>query len=198
MIRPAPGVAFTAAEDGDLLDPRTVSAVSRRLGISDHWAVVSQVHGADMVVVDEPGNHGPADALVTSETGLPISVRTADCLGVVAHEPDRVGVAHAGWRGLASGVLGIFRDEMGPRARYWIGPSIGPCCYEVGPEVAAVFPGHTSTTTWGTTSIDLRSIAEEALGEVEWMDSRCTHCGPGLLSHRRDGTVLRMAAVGWR
>lgn len=197
MIQPAPGVAFTSESDGDMLDHQVVVAVSSQLGISGDWATVSQVHGNRVLRATNPGNLGPADAIVTELEGLPISVRTADCIGVVAHANGLVGVAHAGWRGLAQGVLGAFRDAMSSGAAFYVGPSIGPCCYEVGPEVASRFPDHQSTTTYGATSVDLRAAARSALGSAVWTDERCTHCGGDLPSYRRDGTTRRIAAIGW-
>lgn len=198
MIRPAPGVAFTSAAEGDLRDARQISEISSILGISSEWALLTQVHGSDVVHATAPGRLGSADAIVTSESGLPVAVMTADCLGVVGHTADLVGVAHAGWRGLAAGVLTQFRSHMGPGASYFVGPSIGPCCYEVGPEVAATFPDDVAATTWGTPSVDLRSAARRQLRDITWIDERCTHCGDDLHSHRRNGTPERLAAIGWR
>lgn len=180
-----------------MLDPVAVAAAARSLGISSEWATVSQVHGSIVRTATGPGDQGEGDALVTDDPGLPIAVRTADCVGVVAHGDQRVGVAHAGWRGLAGGVLHEFVDVMGTDARYYVGPSIGPCCYEVGPEVADRFPDHLATTNSGARSVDLRTATRAVLDVVEWIDERCTLCGPGLPSHRRDGTRQRIAAVGW-
>ncbi len=198
MIVPAPGVAFTAASDGDMLDAASVEAVSAELDIPPAWAVVSQVHGAAVHRAVGPGNLGPGDAVVTEAERLPVSVRTADCIGVVAHAAGRVGAAHAGWRGLASGILESFAREMGDAAEYYIGPAIGPCCYEVGDEVAKRFPDHVSSTSWGTQSVDVVGAAHDRLGTVVWSDGRCTNCDTDLLSHRRDGTSQRLAAIGWR
>lgn len=197
MISPAPGVAFTEEVDGDMLDAAAVRSVSGALGIGSDWATVSQVHGAVITTADSPGTHGPADALVTTRSGVPVAVRTADCVGVVGHAPGKVGVAHAGWRGLAAGILARFAGVMGDGARYYVGPSIGPCCYEVGPELARLFPSHLGTTSSGARSVDLRAAALAALPYVAWMDERCTMCDEGLPSHRRDGTRRRIAAIGW-
>lgn len=197
MISPAPGVAFTEEVDGDMLDAAAVARASQLLGIRAEWAIVSQVHGAEVRTANVGGNQGDGDAVVTSQASLPVAVRTADCVGVVAIAADRAGAAHAGWRGLAAGVLERFADVMGTAARYYVGPSIGPCCYEVGPEVAEEFPHHVSLTTWQSRSIDLRAITRAILPSVVWMDDRCTMCDPGLPSHRLDGTRHRIAAVGW-
>lgn len=197
------GVAFTWVEAGDMRsDPDARRREAGRLGIPDSWATARQVHGATAKVVEGPGDAGEADALVTVVPNLPVAVFVADCLGVVMVGPGTVGVAHAGWRGLAAGVLESTIEAMSDHGRppeaAAIGPGIGPCCFEVGPEVAALFPGHVSETTWGTTSVDLIGATVARLGEaldVE-VDGRCTACGGGL-SHRRDGSQGRQAAIGW-
>jgi YfiH family protein len=151
--------------------------------------------------VDSSGEAGDADGLVTTTPGLPLVVFTADCLGIVIDASSVVGVVHGGWRGLDAGViesgLSAIRGLGGNLRSAWIGPSIGPCCFEVGEEVAERFPGHVTKTTWGTTSVDLRAVAESRLGVEATVDRRCTRCGPGLFSHRADGTSARLAAVGW-
>ena len=130
-----------------------------------------------------------------------LAVFTADCLGVVIDGSPAVAVVHGGWRGLDAGVIEAAIetiDHLGGQVRSaWIGPSIGPCCFEVGDEVARRFPGHVTKTTWGTTSVDLRAVAEHKLGVETMIDRRCTRCGSGLFSHRADGTSARLAAVGW-
>lgn len=153
------------------------------------------------MAVDRPGEAGDGDALVTSVPGLPLAVFTADCLGVVLHSPGSVGVAHAGWRGLAAGVLDstIRLMEESGTVPTWaqVGPGIGPCCFEVGDDVADVFPDEVSTTTWDTRSVDLRAAATRLLAGIDvTVDPRCTACSGGF-SHRRNGTSARMAALGW-
>ena len=128
---------------------------------------------------------------------------TADCLGVVLEADEAVGVAHAGWRGLVSGVVGALRhamDEAGvPPRRATIGPGATPCCYEVSEDVAQRFPDEAVTTTaWGTISVDLSASAGEALVGLDvWQAESCTIHEPGLFSHRRLGSTERMAALGW-
>lgn len=196
------GVAFTAPADGDMrADPEARRRVSHRLGVAEDWATVHQVHGAEVVRATAPGANGPADGIVTTVVGLPVAVFTADCLGVVMHGPGVVGVAHAGWRGLAAGVLESTAGRMeqlgaGPRSAD-LGPAIGPCCFEVGDEVAETFPEDVAETTWGTLSVDLVGAAMRRLPGVDaTVHGRCTACGGGP-SHRRDGTESRMAAIGW-
>lgn len=197
------GAAFTDADDGDMRwNPDARRALSTRLGISPHWAMVRQVHGSRVIETDSPGRHGEADALWTTEPDLPLAVLTADCLGVVLHGEKAVGVAHAGWRGASAGVVAALREEMklagAPPVRASIGPGIGPCCFEVGDEVARVFPGQVEATSWGTTSVDLVGAVTEQLDGLEvWAARRCTRHEEGMFSHRRDQTEKRLATIGW-
>lgn len=119
-------------------------AVQRHLPAAPRW--LAQVHGsavADLDRADAPG-HAAADAAVTSVAGRVAVVLTADCLPVFLCREDgsRVAVAHAGWRGLAAGVLENAAAAVGaPAARVlaWLGPAIGPAAFEVGPEVREAF-----------------------------------------------------------
>lgn len=198
----AVGSAFTGRADGDMRgDPASRRAVSDRLGIASDWATVTQVHGGKAVRVERPGTAGEADGMVTTRPLLPLAVFTADCLGVVLAGPASVGVAHAGWRGLAAGILEATVDLMeqvdGPPRTATLGPSIGPCCFEVGDEVAGLFPDHLATTSWGTTSVDLGAAAVRVLQGIELSrDPRCTACGGGF-SHRSNATQARLATLGW-
>ena len=201
MIRPTPGVAFTWSDDGDMrsdLDARR--KVSVQLGIDSDWATLNQIHGAEVHRVSHSGIVGDGDALVTTIPRLPLAVFTADCLGVVFTAPGAVGVAHAGWRGLQRGVLEATAAQIASlgfdTVTAHVGPAIGPCCFEVGEEVASAFREDVGMTTWGTTSVDMVSAAQRRLGFEVVSDGRCSRCGGGW-SHRRDGTTSRMAAVGW-
>jgi YfiH family protein len=204
ILPPGPsGVAFTEAADGDQKgDIAARQAVSERLGIQPEWATVTQVHGDAVRYTAAPGNAGEADGLWTDKPALPIAVLTADCYGVVLFADTAVGVAHAGWRGARSGVVTRVSDEMAdaghqPKQAY-IGPGIGSCCFEVGPEVAEIFPGMVGVTDWGTTSVDLEAVIEDQLSRVEHSSiGVCTRHEPGWFSHRRDGTGSRMATIGW-
>ena len=193
MISPADGVAFTTAGDGDM---RRNPEARESLGLGE-WATVRQVHGSTVVDAAGSGDHGDADGLFTTQEGLALAVFTADCLGVVIHGPARVAVVHAGWRGVAAGVVTDAVARVGDVQSVHIGPHIRPCCFEVGPEVSARFVGHLARTTAGTTSVDLASaVAAQSPVEPEVVDL-CTRCGNDTFSHRRNGTRERLAAVGW-
>lgn len=197
------GVVFSEASDGDLRGDLAARArFSERAGIRGDWAWAHQVHGDSVMEVLGPGRAGDADALWTRSRALPLAVFTADCLGVVLASDDAVGVAHAGWRGASNGVVSALRTTMidagcAP-ARAYVGPGIGACCYEVGPEVALLFADHSATTSWGTPSVDLAaSVGEQLSGLSIWSSGSCTLHEPGWFSHRKDGTPARLAAVGW-
>jgi YfiH family protein len=153
-----------------------------------------QVHGTH-VVVDAEGIE-EADGQVTTALDVAPLVLVADCLPVALAGPGRVGVVHAGWRGLAAGVVEAGAEAVGAVAAA-IGPGIGPCCYEVGDDVRAVFG------TSGRT-LDLKAIARarlEAAGVREIHDcGLCTSCDPErFFSHRRDrGVTGRQAGLAWR
>ncbi len=205
MIRPPgwDGVAFTDAGDGDQrLDAAAREQVSGVLGIPSDWAWVRQEHGVEVRVVDSPGDHGVADSLWTTVRGLPLAVFTADCFGVVVQAPGAVGVAHAGWRGVSSGVVPALMAAMGEAGHEptgaAIGPGIGACCFEVGAEVTGGFEGHGAVTTWGSASVDLQGAIREQVEGLEVVESGgCTRHENGWFSHRRDGTTSRLATLGW-
>lgn len=202
------GAVFTDAADGDIRnDLKARAAVADRLGVSGEWATLTQVHGVKVVRATEPGNWGEGDGLFTTVRELPLAVFTADCAGVVVSAADAVGVAHAGWRGAASGVVAALvatmTDAGHPPLAAAIGPTIGPCCFEVGQEVAHLFPGYVGGTSWGTTSVDLvaalaaQLTSGDTAGFQIWSANTCTQHEFSWLSHRRDKTESRMAAIGW-
>lgn len=197
------GVAFSDAADGDVRhDILARKRLSRSLGISSNWGTVNQVHGIGVVQADAPGNWGEADAIWTSTLEVPIAIFTADCFAVVVIADAAVGIAHAGWRGAAAGVVGELFDAMAtaghePRTAA-IGPGIGACCFEVGPEVLQRFPGHGSITDWGSQSVDLAGeiMGQTPLEEV-WLAANCTKHEDRWFSYRNNRTEERMAALAW-
>jgi YfiH family protein len=163
-----------------------------------HGAVVRRVRGP------VPAQGGEADGQATYLPRVGVMVLVADCVPVLLGSEGAVAAIHAGWRGLAGGVL-----EEGVRAlrelssdgeaiTAIIGPAAGGCCYEVGEEVHELFGGaHREGRR-----IDLRAIASERLTRagvpnVEQVE-RCTICDPELFSHRREGARAgRQAGIAW-
>ena len=145
----------------------------------------------------EAGVRGAAegDALWTDEPGVPVAALAADCVPVALARREgapAVAVAHAGWRGLLAGVLENAVQTLGGRAEAAIGPSAGPCCYEVGEEVARPYRERFGDGIMVGRNLDLWSAAETALtaagvDTVHRVDL-CTICNPErFFSHRRDG-----------
>jgi len=188
------------------------------LGV-ESFAVGQQVHGADVAEVDStaigagfrhPDGAFPAtDALATGRRGVALAVLVADCVPVAMAAPrtGRVAVVHAGWRGIAAGVvqraLNGFAGATDLRAA--IGPAIGPDHYEVGADVIDALEAAGPVRVAGRTAggrrlVDLSSTVEAILreGGVRRIEraKECTACLPDrLFSHRRDGPTGRQAVV---
>jgi YfiH family protein len=175
----------------------------RAAGLDPEAAVrMHQVHGPRVVTANAPGDAGEADGLITPVPDLCLLATVADCLPVFLADTRAgvIGVLHAGWRGVASGILragvlaalaaGAGRESLAAV----IGPGIGPCCFEVGPEVAARFPAeslrpgrrerphvdlpHAARAELVATGISARAIAG---GET------CTRCGSERYFSARSG-----------
>jgi YfiH family protein len=148
-----------------------------------------------------------ADGQATSVAGLGAMVLTADCLPVALGSHGAVAMVHAGWRGLAGGVLeeGVCAlRELGGEGELVavIGPGAGPCCYEVGEEVHAAFGGAHRVGSPPGRRIDLKAIARDRLlaaGVSEVRDvAACTICDERFFSYRREGDRAgRQGGVVW-
>jgi YfiH family protein len=159
-----------------------------------------QVH-SEVVHRAYPGRRGePGDGLWTDEPGVPMLAMSADCLPIAVARTDgtrALAVLHAGWRGLAAGLVarGVAKLGEGEKAAI-IGPAVGPCCYEHDPAILARFDD--DLTVDG--KLDLWRAAERALHDagvrrVERLDL-CTRCHPELFfSHRRDGRARGVQGV---
>jgi len=158
-------------------------------------ALNRQVHSTT-VNEASPGVRGQiGDGLWCDRPGVPMLALAADCvpIAVAARGRGRLAVVHAGWRGLSSGVVGagvsaVRAGEEDVQLAAAIGPSAGPCCYEVGAEVSDLFDADLTRARkldlWSTTERLLRAAG---VGLVERVDL-CTICRPELFfSHRRDG-----------
>ena len=170
---------------------RRLACVSLGLD-AERLAFNRQVHSPAVHRADD-GRRGEAgDGLWSEEPGLPMLALSADCLPIAIARRDgrrALAVLHAGWRGLAEGIVaaGVAALGAGEKAAV-IGPAIGPCCYEVGDEVASLFDEDLTVER----KLDLWTAADRALraagvGAVERLDL-CTRCHPELFfSHRRSG-----------
>ena len=165
----------------------------RRAGVGE-VAFGHQVHGAELAEWTGPSGRPllEVDGHATSERGLALLVLVADCLPVALAGGERVAMLHCGWRGLAAGIVERALETFGEPPAAALGPCIGQCCYEVGPEVLEAFAGVDGVADGRM--LDLRAVAEAKLRAagvrtVRHMEA-CTSCNPDLLfSHRRDGGV---------
>jgi len=185
-----------------------------QLGLPSEPCWLTQVHGRRVLDLDaEPP--GEADGAVTSVVGRVCAVLTADCLPVLLASTDgrRIGAAHAGWRGLAAGVLpaAVAAMRVPPTELVaWLGPAIGPASYEIGAEVRAAFvtrdpaaercfvptrPGHWLADLYGLARLSLAAAGVDAV----FGGSYCTFSDAArFFSHRRGAPCGRMATLIWR
>jgi purine-nucleoside/S-methyl-5'-thioadenosine phosphorylase / adenosine deaminase len=195
-------------------DEPTRADENRRIACAEIGADVAklalnfQVHST-RVLRAKPAMRGEhADGLWTDEPGLPILAMSADCLPIALVRADgtkrAVAVLHAGWRGLLAGIVAAGRDALGGNElQAAIGPAIGPCCYEVGEEVAAPYRERFGDDVVHEGRLDLWTSAERALraAGVERVHrfDRCTACEPEtFFSHRRDaGRTGRQGVIAY-
>jgi len=192
------------------------SAARRRVflrasGVAGEPLVLRQVHGAAVVRASDvgAGEIPEADAAVRGAAGRAPAVRTADCVPVLLADRGGRGVAavHAGWRGVAAGIVGAAVRALGEEGIRpedlvaALGPAILGCCYTVGPEVleavgvAAIGPGKLDLHARLTSQLRGAGVAAEAIHVAPW----CTRCHPGLFfSYRREGDRAgrQMAVIG--
>jgi YfiH family protein len=159
-------------------------------GVSARLVTVKQVHGNEVVAARETSTVVEADGIAVDEPGFIAAVKTADCVPVLllsSESRERWAAAvHAGWRGTLAGVLRSALELAGQaghepaRLDAAIGPAIGPCCYEVGEEVARAFEsaGHAVEWSRGTPRLDLRYINAAVLEASGVMSDRIRIFGP--------------------
>ncbi|MCX7156639.1 MAG: peptidoglycan editing factor PgeF [Rhodocyclales bacterium] len=211
----APWDSFNlGAHVGD--DPRAVEAnramLRRELPAEPLW--LTQVHGTRCVDAATAAPGVEADASFTRRRGVVCAVLTADCLPVLLcdERASVVGIAHAGWRGLASGVIEATvaaMGEPGDALMAWLGPAIGPQAFEVGDEVREVFVARDSQAASafvpaakGKWLCDIHQLTRQrlnALGirRITSADSCTLHDAENFFSYRRDGVTGRMASLVW-
>jgi YfiH family protein len=170
----------------------------------DHSESSSEVRGSFRTHIDrkEPRNGLPeADGHIVREPGLAPLVFAADCLPVALRGPGGVAMVHAGWRGLAGGIVAAAAEAVEATSAA-IGPGIAPCCYEVGDEVLAAFADLGAGIAAGR-MLDLAEVARRQLARAGVKDVQsaglCTSCEHQLFfSHRRDhGRTGRQAGIAW-
>ena len=220
--------AFASAKDGvrHFFGPRYHATQAYETGVPSRaddrqghaWLLsVKQVHGTDALIVDRPVTgsdrfEGGWDALITDQPGVTVVVRTADCVPVLLYDrrTNAVAAVHAGWRGALAGIVpktiqamaGRFGIEAGD-LRVSIGPSAGPCCYEV--DQSVLEPLRTRRRDWSEfllndrgnkARLDLKALVRRQAAdggipsEHITVVNVCTICHPALFySYRREGRV---------
>jgi polyphenol oxidase len=200
-------------------DPLAVAENRRILrleaGLPAEPSWLAQVHGVTVADLDEGDPLAATDAAMTRRPGKICTILTADCLPIVlaTDTGDTVAAAHAGWRGMAAGVVGATVRAMAAqpeRLIAWLGPAIGPSHFEVGGEVREAFlssdPGAGDAfkaTLTGKFMADLAMLARRQLKDLGveriYGGGECTYArADRYFSYRRDGVTGRQATLIWR
>jgi len=170
---------------------------------AENAARMGQVHSSEVKVVHSGGVYNHTDGLITIKPGVMLCVQVADCIPLLLHDPvhNAVGAIHCGWRPIAAGIaekaLEIMNDRYGTdpeTVTASMGPSAGPCCYEVGDDVACELHPGSLTCRNGAVFADLRTELSRRLvdaglkkNNLEIFDD-CTICTESLYySYRRNG-----------
>ncbi|AOE62265.1 peptidoglycan editing factor PgeF [Pseudomonas corrugata] len=208
---------FDSLNLGDHVDDDPAAVTENRRRLTDQFAIrpawLQQVHGIAVVEAD-PTLVAAADASWTATPGIACTAMTADCLPVLFcnRAGTHVAAAHAGWRGLANGVLEATLDSLQVPAvdvLAWLGPAIGPQAFEVGPEVREAFiaqlpqsaqafvPSHNA----GKFLADIYALARLRLAargvSAVYGGGLCTVTDPRFFSYRRSPRTGRFASLVW-
>lgn len=196
-------------------DAHTVAANRNLLStlVPSEPAWLEQVHGTAVVMAESAGCAPRADACITRRENAVCAVMTADCLPVFLCDDvgTVAGVAHAGWRGLADGVIEetiIAMDVPISSMMAWLGPAIGPQAFEVGPEVREIFMRHDPASEFAFSAhgdkylADIYLLARQRLLSLGiqriYGGNFCTYTEvERFFSYRRDGRTGRMASLIW-
>lgn len=208
---------FDSLNLGDHVDDDPQAVAENRRRLTDRFSMqpawLKQVHGIDVVEAD-PSVVATADASWTATPGIACSAMTADCLPALFCDRagTRVAAAHAGWRGLAAGVLEATLDSLKVAPEdvlVWLGPAIGPQAFEVGPEVRDAFVRHLPPTEQafvpshnpGKFMADIYTLARLRLAAcgvtAVYGGGFCTVSDPRFYSYRRSPRTGRFASLIW-
>ena len=208
---------FDSLNLGDHVDDSPEAVAENRRRLTDCFSIqpawLQQVHGIAVAHAD-PGVVATADASWTATPGIACAAMTADCLPVLFCDRagTRVAAAHAGWRGLAAGVLEATLDTLAlPSAEVlvWLGPAIGPQAFEVGPEVRETFiqqlpeteKAFVASQNVGKYMADIYELARLRLAArgvtAVYGGDFCTVADPRFFSYRRSSRTGRFASLIW-
>ena len=216
LVGPTVHLRSSVVTDGDFhrtdvalaeLEPR------RRSFVDLPWTMLDEHHGTEVVRVSSPGEHdgAPGDVVVTRVRDAVLGCWVGDCAPVVLVGATReIAVLHAGWRGLAAGVVDAAFGAIGePVVHAFLGPCIGPCCYEFGAHdlsavaagVHAPAPLVAAVTTWGTAALDVPAAVDAACavwGVAVERVGACTGCTYPGFSHRVRSDPQRHVVAVWQ
>ncbi|TDK53087.1 peptidoglycan editing factor PgeF [Pseudomonas moraviensis] len=208
---------FDSLNLGDHVDDRPQAVAENRRRLTEHFSIqpawLHQVHGITVAHAD-PGIVATADASWTATPGIACAAMTADCLPALFCDRagTRVAAAHAGWRGLAAGVLEATLDSLDVAPEdvlVWLGPAIGPQAFEVGAEVREVFvkqlpeaaTAFAPSNNAGKFMADIYQLARLRLAErgvtAVYGGGFCTVTDPRFFSYRRASRTGRFASLVW-
>lgn len=208
---------FDSLNLGDHVDDSPEAVVENRRRLTDHFSIqpawLKQVHGIAVAHAD-PSLTATADASWTATPGIACTAMTADCLPALFCDRagTRVAAAHAGWRGLAAGVLEATLDSLAvppEEVLVWLGPAIGPQAFEVGPEVRETFveqlpeaaKAFVPSSNAGKFMADIYELARLRLAArgvtAVYGGGFCTVTDPRFFSYRRSPRTGRFASLIW-
>ena len=208
---------FDSLNLGDHVEDSPEAVAENRRRLTEHFSIqpawLQQVHGIAVAHAD-PGLVATADASWSATPGIACTVMTADCLPALFCDRagTRVAAAHAGWRGLAAGVLEATLGSLAVppcEVLVWLGPAIGPQAFEVGPEVREAFVQHLAQTAQafvpsrnaGRFMADIYRLARLRLAAcgvtAVYGGGFCTVTDPRFYSYRRSPRTGRFASLVW-
>ncbi|MEK1834539.1 peptidoglycan editing factor PgeF [Pseudomonas sp. NPDC089918] len=208
---------FDSLNLGDHVDDNPEAVAENRRRLTDHFSIqpawLKQVHGV-VVAQADPSLVATADASWTATPGIACTAMTADCLPALFCDRagTRVAAAHAGWRGLAAGVLEATLDSLAVPPEdvlVWLGPAIGPQAFEVGPEVRETFvqqlpeadKAFVPSQNAGKFMADIYELARLRLAArgvtAVYGGGLCTVTDPRFFSYRRSPRTGRFASLIW-
>ena len=208
---------FDSLNLGDHVDDSPEAVAENRRRLTDHFSIqpawLKQVHGIAVAHAD-PSLTATADASWTATPGIACTAMTADCLPALFCDRagTRVAAAHAGWRGLAAGVLEATLDTLAvppEEVLVWLGPAIGPQAFEVGPEVRETFveqlpeaaKAFVPSQNAGKYMADIYELARLRLAArgvtAVYGGGFCTVTDPRFFSYRRSPRTGRFASLIW-
>lgn len=208
---------FDSLNLGDHVDDNPEAVAENRRRLTDHFSIqpawLQQIHGVTVAYAD-PTAVATADASWTATPGIACTAMTADCLPALFCDRagTRVAAAHAGWRGLAAGVLEATVESLAvdpAEVLVWLGPAIGPKAFEVGPEVRETFVRQLAETDQafvpsqnaGKFMADIYTLARLRLAAcgvtAVYGGGFCTVTDPRFFSYRRSPRTGRFASLVW-